>query len=493
MKASVPKLLKLALPAMLFALIPLWTSAPAHGDGEPITVLSSSATSEFPEGFRIKLEASGENEITSVAIRFRIGLQTREAYDYLEMEPGLLVDSEIFWRTNSVARYIPPNTIITYNFEIEDSEGNRLDTERAEFVYHDARFEWEEVSSGPVTVGYHGPVMKRAEIVRDAIIETLDHMGPILGADTEAPIRVAMYNNVKEMLEALPPGSTTIRRELITEGQAYAELGTLLVLGSGRLAKGTASHEVTHILTSRAGDSVFGGVPSWLDEGLAEYGNVDSGFSYDIALEFAAATNRLLPITYTRILPSNAEDVIIFYGEARSIARFMIDAYGPAKMKELMATLQKGKNIDDALQEVYGIDRLGLENRWRNAIGASPYTPPDPDAARPTPLPRPAMLPYSLTPQPRSSTVQGFSPTPTPQPEPTATATPEPTATATPEPTSTSTPLPEPTPDATQVKEAQSGGGCSAPLVGGSRLLDVSAIAMLVGLVSLGMRRRLRR
>ncbi len=76
----------------------------------------------------------------------------------------------------------------------------------------------------------------------DAIRQTLEIVGPVLGADTTEPIRVTMYNNIKEMLEALPPGSSTIRRELITEGQAFTSVGTLLVLGSGGLAEGTASH-----------------------------------------------------------------------------------------------------------------------------------------------------------------------------------------------------------------------------------------------------------
>ena len=481
------------LGLLLAAPLLLWSVASTHADPGSIRVISFDAASEFPEGMRFKIEAESDNEITSIAVRFRTGRQTRDTYEYVDFESSPVVDSELFWRTNSIGRYIPPGTIISYNFEIEDSEGARLDTEPEEFIYYDARFEWEEVSEGPVAVAYHGPVRTRAETIRDAITQTLAHMGPLLGADTEEPIRVTMYNNIKEMLGALPPGSATIRRELITEGQAFSNVGTLLVLGGSRLSKGTASHEVVHILTHRAGNSVYGGVPAWLNEGLAEYGNIDPGFSYDIALEFAVATHRLLPITFTQILPGVPEDVIIFYGEARSIVKYMIDRFGAEKMKELMAAMKSGKNQDDAIQEVYGMSHLELENKWRAAaLAYIPYKPPEPGTARPTPLPRPAVLPYSLTPQPQSATVGATASTPTPEPTPVDTPTPEPTPTATAVVAARGEPEPTPT-AALQEKEAEGGGGtCSRPRAGGPGVVDMSAVALLVGLVGLGVRRRIR-
>ena len=471
----------------------LWPLATASADEGSIQVESSSVTSEFPDGMRFKVRATAETEITSVAVRFRIGQQTTGSYDYLAFETGQVVEGELFWRTNTGSRYIPPGTIITYNFEVEDSEGNRLDTETQKFVYEDARFEWHEVAKGPVAVAYHGPVETRAELILDAIIQTIELMTPLLGGDPDVPIRVTMYNNVKEMLAALPPGSTTIRRELITEGQAFTDVGTLLVLGGGRLAEGTASHEVTHILTHRAGDSLIRRVPSWLDEGLSELGNIVPGFSYDVALEFAISNDRLLPITSQLLRPADSEEVIIFYGEARSIVRFMVRRYGTKSMTKLMATLKSGKQIDDALLEVYGLDRLGLENEWRAAIGALPYTPPATGSARPTPIARPTLLPYTLLTQPQASD----SPTPVPQ---VTTSTPEPTAT--PIPTFTPAPVaraatekPTAVPEAEEAtqeeKETGGGGACGAPSPGGPSKMDVSILTLVAGLVFLGLRRRL--
>ena len=466
---------------LLVCLVVLWPTAAADAEDSPIRVESSSVTSEFPFGILFSLRAAGDNDIESVAVRFRIGQQTTGAYDYLDFEAAPVIDGRLLYRTNTASRYIPPGTIITYNFEVEDSEGNRLDTETREFIYEDARFDWDEVSTGAVSVAYHGPVKSRAELILNAIVKTIEHMGLLLGADTESPIRVTMYSNVKEMLEALPPGSSTIRRELVTEGQAFTDIGTLLVLGGGRLSEGTASHEVTHILTHRAGDSVLRSVPAWLDEGLAEYGNIVPGFSYDVALEFAISNDRLLPITSMTVRPGDPEEVIIFYGQGRSIVRYMIRRYGPDKMTELMATLKGGERIDSALQEVYGVDRLRLENDWRAVIGAPPYVPPLSRSVLPTAVPRPTLAPYTLQSQPRSG---GTSPTATAAP---SSYTPQPSP-------ATVMPTSAPGGDQANADEGQPGGGgaCSRPAGGTVRAMDFSLLGLVGGALLLGALRKFR-
>ena len=461
-----------------------------------IVVVSSSVTSEFPEGFRIALRVDAEADISFIAVRIKVGQQKRGAYDYLcqdrlgeecgKTTDGVVV-AEMFWRTNTQARYIPPGTVITYNFEIEDVDGNLLETEQEEVTYHDARFEWEEVIKGPVAVAYHGPVGTRAELVKDAIIDTLRLMGPILGAETTTPIRVTMYNNNREMLQALPPGSTTIRRELVTEGQAFPEVGTLLVLGGDRMAAGTASHEVTHILVHRGGTSLFRKIPSWLNEGLAEFGNVDPAFSYNIALEFAIAQERLLPVMFMALLPGDPEDVIIFYGQARSIILFMIENFGKPKLTQLMKELQTGTHMDDAMLKIYGQDRLGIDTIWRESIGVEPYVPPDSEKIRPTPIPARTLLPFTLTPQAQGETVASKSEVPSPTP-----TRPSPATQAAQTTSSISARGLNPESLGVQVdrQEIASSGGCNAPRNGDSVPLDYTYGSVVLGLIILACRKR---
>ena len=480
-------------------------AASARANSGSIAVLAESVAGEFPDGIRFDLRLTSEADIQEIAARLRIGQRTFGEYEYLDLEQPESdgsISASLFFRTDTAARYIPPGTIIEYNFEIEDVDGGRLDTDVQEFVYQDGRFEWDEVSDGIVTVAYHGPVRSRAESVLSAIQETLATMGPLLGAGVDEPISVTMYNNWPEMRSALPPTSATLRRELVTEGQAHSEEGVLLVLGGARRARGVAAHEVTHILVFRAGEGVLGSVPSWLNEGLAEYGNIDPGESYSRALRYAIATDNLLPITAMRSQPGNPQDVIIFYGQARSIVRYMVDEFGEEKMRELMATLKGGRNIGNAVQLVYGVSLIELENMWRDRLGVSHRQAPSDASALPTAVPTPAIGLLSLD----ALRAGGANPTAAPAETP-PTATQQPSAAVQPQqqPAATSAPqaaapqdapTAEPAPsdrESTTPDDAPNGGGCAAPRNRASGVAEMSLLALIPGLAALGFRRRIMR
>ena len=390
---------------LVFGLLLILPTTSINATNPPIEVIDFSATSEFPKGIRFKVKATSTSKIESIAVRFKIGLITTGVYEYLSYDPADTVNAELFYSTNTLAGYIPPETIIKYTFEIQDSNQNVYNTEPQELIYEDARFDWDRVSKDEVTVAFHGPIQSRAETILQVIIDTLKNMGPVLGAETSEPIRVTLYNNQKEMLDALPIGSAAVGRELITEGMAFNEEGSLVILVGGSMANGTASHEVTHILNHRAGHSIFRRIPSWLHEGLAEYGNIEPGYSYSYALEFAIAADRLLPHLFMQILPGDPEDIIIFYGQSRSIVEYMIFLEGNSGMRQLLKLHQDGTNMDDALMSVYGMDRLELTNAWRSELGASPYVPPNIAESKPTAVSYPTVEAFTLTPKAGGRTV----------------------------------------------------------------------------------------
>ena len=228
---------------------------------------------------------------------------------------------------------------------------------------------------------------------------------------------------------------------------------------------------MTHILNYRAGHSVFRRLPSWLHEGLAEYGNVDPGFSYDVALEFAVATDRLLPHLFMQTLPGDPEDVIIFYGQSKSVVNFMIGLRGEEGMRRLLALLKDGVGMDRALTEIYGLDRLALTNAWRAAIDAEPYVPPETAEARPTAVAYPTVQAFTLTPQAGGETVGDVAAA-----EPTPEAADDPGEVPSPESGGGQEPTPAPSP------AADGGGGCGRA-AGGA---DAGVAAMGVLVVGLG-------
>ena len=448
----------LAATAGALALVAFGSVVPARADAPGIQLIGASAASELPEGVRFVVEAESNVPITDILVRFTVVGRRASQYDYLDLPRPYKAraSAELLLRTDTAQRHIPPGSVITYRFEIIDDSGAVLETEPEELVLLDSRFDWDAVEAGPVTV-YYVLSETRARDIAEATQQTLLKMGPILGAEIETRINITMYNNYADMIGALVPQSTTISRELVTEGQAFSTENALLVLGGGRRALGTASHEATHILVGRALHGSPFGIATWLNEGLAEYGNVDPGISYDRFLEWAIDTDRLAPLEQLERFPGDPNLVIVSYGQSRSVIEYMIETHDPAKMAALMAALSDGDQLGDALVEVYGISVRELDEEWRASVGASPL-PEKAEAARPTPATAPpTLVPYSLTPVAGSDRLAPPTPAAAPTAEPTAT--PEPAAT------------PEPT------VAPSAGGGCSAG--GGPAAVDVSWAVLL--------------
>lgn len=420
-RAAGLRALAAGLAAMLLA---PGSGTPARADDDAIEVLSSTAVSEFPEGIRFSLEATGH--IDEVVVRFAAKGQRASQYDYLdvvdnETSAGPGSRAELLYRTNTPARYIPPGTVLRYYFELTGGEGETVETDPQELVLLDSRFEWDTVTEGPVTVFYHGPVTTRARSMLDTSLQTIAAMGPMLGvADDDRPINITMYNNSAEMFDATLPRSGAIARELVTEGLAFSDRSAVIVNGNSRRATGTMSHELTHVLIGRAVSGARSALPIWLNEGLAEYANVDPGVSYQRYLEWAIDTGRLLPLTSLDTFPGDPDLTIVAYGHAQSVIAFLIREFGPEAMGAFLAEFNTSRRLDDAMEAVFGFDRKGLDAAWREAVGADPYVEAT-AAPLPTARPLPALVPYSLTPMPAPSPDEAAIPTPTPAPAPAAT------------------------------------------------------------------------
>ena len=412
-------------------------------DTPDIEVLATGAESQFPDGIKFTITARSSDEIEEIRVFIRKADQSgRSAYRSVEFEPGKEVTGESVLRSGSGgADYYPPGTRIEFSFEVRDTAGGVYRTPDQEFIYADSRFDWLTVSSGLITVYYYGEfVEQRAQTVLEAAVQAMELMVPVLGIAPTDPLRIVSYNNYRHMSAALPFRAQAVREKLQTQGMAFTDERVLLVHGFDPTVKGTVSHEFVHLLVAEAAGRAVSQVPAWLNEGLAEYGNIDPTDSYDAALRYGIFTRRLKPLWYLGAFGGSPDDIIIAYGQGRSVVELMIGRYGPEKMAELMQVIQDTLDVDVALTQVYGFDQYGLDTEWREWMGIET-------------LPPPGELERQLQAPP--------SPTPAPTPEPTSTSAP--------------TPTPEPTPqlEPTQVAsteaedgDAPSGGGCSAPMSG---------------------------
>ncbi len=364
---------------VLFAGFAFSASPVTRADEGNIQVVEAKAESQFPDGIKFSVVANSVDGIDDIRVFFsKVDQEGRSAYRSVDFEPGDTVIGESILPSGSGGDYFPPGTKIEYSFEVRDKAGAVVRTEPQEFVYQDNRFEWETVVEGLITVYYYGEYVRdRAETVLEAAKQNLERMLPVLGITPTEPLRIVSYNNYRHMSSALPFRSQAVSEGLQTQGMAFSDERVLLVHGFDPTVTGTVSHEFTHLLVGEAAGKAISQVPAWLNEGLAEYGNIDPTDDYDAALRYGIFTRRIRPLWYQGAFGGTPEDIIIAYGQARSVVGFMIGAYGPDRMAALFPVLQRTLNIDQALLEVYGMDQFGLDTAWRQSLGLEPLPSPD--------------------------------------------------------------------------------------------------------------------
>ncbi len=362
-----------------------WLAAsPAQPDPAEISVTVERAESDFPDGIKFFVSASGPDEIDDIRVYFKkLGQSNRSAYRAVEFEPGTSIEGEAVVQSGSGGEYIPPGTRIEYSFEVSDTAGRRLRTEERVFVYLDGRFDWKTYSDGLITVYYNDDIISgRAQAVLETATATLDRMGPILGIDPEHPLHIVTYASYRDMAAALPFRARAVSEGLVTLGVAFDQERVLLVLAGGDGYLGTAAHEFTHLLVADASGGSGDRVPRWLNEGLAEYGNAGPDRDYDSALELAIRNDAVRPLWFQNTFSGTPDDVILAYGQGKSVVEYLLTNYEEAQMAELISSLSNTLDIDEALQETYGFNLYQLDTQWRASVGLQPSPPPPVRATR---------------------------------------------------------------------------------------------------------------
>ena len=474
------------LVILLLALTLAAVAAPwlASADEGGVTVSEATAESQFPDGIMFRVAAESPGIIDDVRVFFKKADQSgRSAYRSIEVEPGESVTGETLLPASGGADYFPPGTKITYHFEVWDKAGDVMRTEETEFVYLDNRFEWLTLSDELITVYYYSEyVEERARIILEAARQTMDNMVPVLGITPTEPLRIVTYNNYRHMSMALPFRSQAINEELQAQGMAFSDERVLLIHGYDPTVTGTTSHEFVHLLVAEAAGGTAAAVPAWLNEGLAEYGNIDKTDDYDAALRYGIYTRRIRPLWYLRSFTGEPEDILIAYGHGKSVVSYMIARWGENRIPELFRAIRQSQDIDTALLRVYGVDQHGMDTAWRLTMGLEPLPSPEELESRMRESEEAGgtegesgsdvePVTEEETPAPVASSAESSEP---------EESTPEPAA-----PPAESTVAPQPTQGAGEGEGSGASSGCSAPPEG-TASLGLGTLALMAGPLGLG-------
>lgn len=349
--------------------------SPASAQTGP-TLVDEGVTNTFPDGMEFRVSVESDSPIEELRIRYEILPDGTRANAEPDFEPGESFTASFTLQGNAPPQiYLPPGTTIVYHWEATDADGNEAETEEATFVYDDVRFDWASAESGGVTIYYYSGSEGDAQAMLEVASEQIAEMSDLLGATINFPIKVWIYASQADMKPALISRSESYESQIITAGVRVAS-DTVLVLGN--VSFDTLRHELTHVVTKVAGESAFGELPAWLDEGTAVYGQQNPG-GFGDAVAQAISRGNVLSVRSITSYPGDPSKVTLFYGEGWSLVSFLVDTYGAEKFAELYATIKGGERIDGALEAVYGFDQDGLEDEWRAANGLSARERPEPD------------------------------------------------------------------------------------------------------------------
>ena len=379
--------IRILLFALALGLTTQWSSAVHAAD--PIVAEVTDIENNFPDEviFRAKASATA-GEIKAVTVRYVVGSGPVQRYGNFEITPNAQVQGEHTVKTSG-RYFIAPGADFTYWLEVEDTAGNKFETPKQVFWYGDTRFQWKNISEGPVTVFYYGNADDVAKSILTAAQDVQVKTGSILGVEAR-PFRVMLYNNPRDLIGAQREEQSAVRaQEILRVGVAYSgeDLVQVLAAGGSLGAGDTARHEIAHLFVHwAAGVSV----PTWLNEGLAVWSQDDPGEEYLRLLRRGITFNELLLVGGLDTFPGLSDENLLAYGQSYSVISFLVDTYGGEKLSQVFEAIRSGEGADAGIKRIYGYTMNELDAAWRVYVGAGTRSY---EEVLPTPIPIPAIVP----------------------------------------------------------------------------------------------------
>ena len=246
-----------------------------------------------------------------------------------------------------------------------DDLGQEHRTPRQETVFTDDRFDWQSHTDGHITYYWYAGGEDFGQRLADGARDGLDTLQ--LGRELAAPIKAFVYESADDVQGAV------LFAQAWTGGLAFVRHNILLIAVNpdtfDRQLPGVV-HELAHLLVEEVTFNCFGGLPTWLDEGLAVYAEGGLPEFQEIALGNAIANDELISLrSLNSSFPAVDTGATLSYAQSYSLVNYLIETRGWDKMQELLEAFSQGSTDEKAILEVYGWDYDTLESLWRGSLG----------------------------------------------------------------------------------------------------------------------------
>lgn len=335
-----------------------------------LTLLSSSAEVDFPARLKFSISAESDVNITDIRLHYRVeradfAKVTSEVY--IEFMPATAVQAEWTWDMRRTGG-LPPGSIVDYWWTLRDAKDSEVETEPLRVQIDDTRYSWQSLTQGKITMYWYAGDEIFAGKLMAAAQQTLSRLAEDTGAAPEKPVGLYIYANSQDL-----QGSMIFPQEW-TGGVAFTRYGVIAMgISPDNFDWGerVIAHELTHLVIHQITFNPYGGLPTWLNEGLSMYAERTLPAELGTLLNNAVAGGILISVRgLSSPFSVHVGESALSYVQSYSLVKFLIDSYGQEKMFELLGTFKMGSGYDEALVKTYGFDMDGMDAQWRAYIGA---------------------------------------------------------------------------------------------------------------------------
>jgi hypothetical protein len=380
------------IPLLLVLLAAL--VGPVHAQSG-IQVVKDQPTLQFPNTLTFQAEFTSGAKITSVVLDYGVDQQTCGkviAEGYPDVTSGTDVSVSWTWDMRESGSE-PPGATIWWYWVVQDESGVTFTSPQKTLLWLDSVHPWQTISGGNINLHYYSGGSSFGQTLHDAAAQALVRLANDVGLQPDQPIDIYIYASTQDMQDAI------LYEPSWTGGEAFPDYNIVIIgITPSDLdwGKATEAHELTHVLVGHLTFSCLSFIPTWLNEGLAMYG--EGGLQPDQQAVFnqAVASDSLPSLrSLGGEFSGEADEANLAYGVSYSVVDFLILKDGQAKMISLLDQLRDGATADQALSAVYGFNTDGLDAVWRASIGVPALTENTSPTAVPTPTIIPTLVPFA--------------------------------------------------------------------------------------------------
>jgi hypothetical protein len=343
------------------------TFSPVASAPSELQVLDTGVVAQYPGSLQFTVSAESPHAVTDVRLLYRIDKMnyarvTSESWASFESATSVSTS----WTWDMRQSSLPPGASITYWWKVRDASGDVVETSPETVTFNDDRYKWQSVESDHVSLyWYYGSETFARELL-DVCNQAIDTLADDVGARVDRRIIVYIYQSAADLRGAM------VYPQEWTGGVAFTDYGIVAIgMGPGDLEWGTRAlrHELSHLVVHTLTFSPYGGLPTWLDEGLAMNSEGEPADTFVTVLRHAVADDMLISLrTLNGPFSSDTQKAYLSYAQSHSVVRYLLDTYGAESMYELLMLVTSGETVDSALRQSYGSGLEDIDAAWRIAV-----------------------------------------------------------------------------------------------------------------------------